>query len=218
MCYHYLLLWQAFSHILQLVLLSSREFMKLDDKYAILNYVSECPDIFDSMNGEEMVEHNSELDTDSKPENAAEKTHAPDASSHSSWMVSLIVNVARLLLSLTFIFSGFVKAVDPIGTQYKIEDYAEAAGLVGVFPDWMTLTASVLISALEFSLGVFLLFAIKRRTVSKVILAFMVVMTAITAWLWLANPVSDCGCFGDAIHLTNGETFADRYAFSHQVK
>ena len=102
-------------------------------------------------------EHNSELDTDSKPENAAEETHAPDASSHSSWMVSLIVNVARLLLSLTFIFSGFVKAVDPIGTQYKIEDYAEAAGLVGVFPDWMTLTASVLISALEFSLGVFLL-------------------------------------------------------------
>ena len=153
-------------------------------------------------------EHNSELDTDSKPEKAAEETHAPDASSHSSWMVSLIVNVARLLLSLTFIFSGFVKAVDPIGTQYKIEDYAEAAGLVGVFPDWMTLTASVLISALEFSLGVFLLFAIKRRTVSKVILAFMVVMTAITAWLWLANPVSDCGCFGDAIHLTNGETFA----------
>lgn len=121
---------------------------------------------------------------------------------------SIIVNLSRILLSTTFVFSGFVKAVDPIGTQYKIHDYLEAVGLQGLVPDVVTLSASVMISVMEFSLGIFLLFAIMRKVVSKVIFAFMVVMTAITLWLWIANPVSDCGCFGDAIHLTNGETLA----------
>ena len=59
---------------------------------------------------------------------------------------------------------------------------------------------------MEFCLGVFLLFAIRRRKVSRVIVAFMAIMTAITVWLWGWEPIKDCGCFGDAIHLTNGET------------
>ena len=54
--------------------------------------------------------------------------------------------------------------------------------------------------------GVFLLFAIMRGIVTRVMLAFMVVMTLVTVWIWMADPVSDCGCFGDAIRLTNGET------------
>lgn len=119
---------------------------------------------------------------------------------------TLSINIARIILSLTFILSGFVKAIDPIGTQYKIQDYLEAVDIVGFVPDWITLGASVLLSMLEFSLGMFLLFAISRRVVSKMILAFMVVMTCITVWIYFADPVSDCGCFGDAIKLTNGET------------
>lgn len=111
-----------------------------------------------------------------------------------------------MLLSLTLIFSGFVKAVDPIGTQYKIHDYLEAAGMHELLPDIMTLGASVAMSLLEFSLGVFLLFAMMRKVVSKVVLLFMMVMTLVTVWIWIADPVSDCGCFGDAIRLTNGET------------
>lgn len=119
---------------------------------------------------------------------------------------NIIVNISRFLLALTFIFSGFVKAVDPIGTQYKLQDYLGAVGMADMVPDLVTLGASVGLSAVEFSLGIFLLFAMMRRLVSRLIVVFMVVMTLITLWLWIANPVSDCGCFGDAIHLTNGET------------
>ncbi|MBQ9652368.1 MAG: DoxX family protein [Prevotella sp.] len=117
-----------------------------------------------------------------------------------------IVNICRLVVALTFIFSGFVKAIDPLGTQYKIDDYLGALGLLSYVPEWVTLGASVALSALEFSLGVLLLFAIHRRVVSRTITVFMVVMTIVTLWLWIANPVEDCGCFGDAVKLTNGET------------
>ena len=122
------------------------------------------------------------------------------------WGWRMAVNLCRLPLSLALIFSGFVKAIDPLGTQYKIGDYLEALHLEQYAPSWATLTTSVLLSAVEFCLGVFLLFAIRRRKVGRVIVAFMAIMTAITVWLWGWEPIKDCGCFGDAIHLTNGET------------
>ena len=118
----------------------------------------------------------------------------------------IIINLFRIVLGLTFILSGFVKAIDPLGTQYKIEDYLGVLSLGGMLPDFVTLGTSVAISAIEFTLGALLLFAISRRVISKVTLVFMTIMTLITAWLYIANPISDCGCFGDAIHLTNGET------------
>ena len=117
--------------------------------------------------------------------------------------IGIPINICRLVLAFTFIFSGYVKAIDPIGTQYKLQDYLGAIGMAGMMPDWVTLTTSVAMSALEFSLGIFMLFAIRRRICSKIILAFMCVMTAITIWLTIANPIKDCGCFGDAIKLTN---------------
>ena len=125
---------------------------------------------------------------------------------NSSFFILLSSFTARLLLALTFIFSGFVKAVDPMGTQYKLEDYATAVGLAGVFPEWVLLGCSIALAATEFVLGVLLLFAISRRMVTKVALAFMTVMTLLTVWIYIADPVEDCGCFGDAIVLTNGET------------
>ena len=121
---------------------------------------------------------------------------------------SIIVNVCRLVLAVTLVLSGFVKAIDPLGTQYKIQDYLSALSLSDLVPDWLTLGTSITLSATEFCLGIFLLFAIHRRTVTKLIVVLMAVMTLISIWLWWANPVSDCGCFGDALHLTNGETFA----------
>ncbi len=122
------------------------------------------------------------------------------------WATTLLLNVCRLLLAVAFVFSGFVKAVDPLGTQYKIQDYLEALGLAQYVGDWLTLAASLSLSALEFCLGVFLLFAIRRRQVSRMVLAFMAVMTVVTLWLAVANPVKDCGCFGDAVKLTNWQT------------
>ncbi len=120
---------------------------------------------------------------------------------------SILVNLCRLVVSLTLIFSGFVKAIDPLGTQYKIQDYLSALSLDDVAPDWLTLGTSVLLAAIEFCLGIFMLFAIHRRLVSRLTLILMSVMTLITLWVWIANPVSDCGCFGDAVVLTNGQTF-----------
>ena len=119
----------------------------------------------------------------------------------------MCVNVCRLLLAVTFILSGYVKAIDPLGTQYKIADYLEAMHFGGILPDFVTLGVSVVQSAVEFCLGIFLLFAIQRRLTSRLILLIMVVMTPLTLWLALANPISDCGCFGDAIVLTNWQTF-----------
>ena len=116
------------------------------------------------------------------------------------------VNVARLILAVTLILSGFVKAVDPLGTQYKIHDYLVAMGLGGYAYDPLTLSASVLLSATEFILGICLLFAIRRRLVSKIVLAVMAAMTLLTLWLALADPIHDCGCFGDALVLTNWQT------------
>ena len=117
------------------------------------------------------------------------------------------VNIARLLLALTFILSGFVKAVDPLGTQYKIHDYLAAIGLASLVPDFGTLASSVILSATEFLLGICLLFAIRRRLVSKIVVVLMTVMTLLTLWLAINDPVTDCGCFGDALVLTNWQTF-----------
>ena len=121
-------------------------------------------------------------------------------------LLKMTVNLCRIIVALTFIFSGFVKAIDPIGLQYKLQDYLGAIGIPGFLPDWMLLIMAVLLAAVEFCMGIFLLFAIQRRLISKLIVVFMSIMTLITVWLVVANLVKDCGCFGDALHLTNTET------------
>ncbi len=117
------------------------------------------------------------------------------------------VNVCRLLLAVTFIFSGLVKIVDPRGTQYKFEDYLQAFGWAELVPDMMLLWVAVLLAVFEFFVGVCLFFGIRRRTTVFLLLVFMLGMTPLTFYLALTNPVSDCGCFGDAVSLTNWETF-----------
>ncbi|MDE7085458.1 MAG: triose-phosphate isomerase [Prevotella sp.] len=122
-------------------------------------------------------------------------------------MKKIAVNIARLVLAIVLILSGFVKAVDPLGTQYKITDYLGALHLGQYAPDIMTLGAAVLLSAIEFGLGICLLFAIRRRLVSRLTLLMMSIMTPLTLWLAVANPISDCGCFGDAVVFSNWQTF-----------
>ena len=121
-------------------------------------------------------------------------------------LLKMIVNLCRIIVAVTFIFSGFVKAIDPIGTQYKLQDYLGAIGMAGILPNWTLLAVAVFLAAIEFCIGIFLLFAIQRRLISKLTVAFMAFMTMVTAWIVVADPVKDCGCFGDALHLTNTET------------
>ena len=125
-----------------------------------------------------------------------------------------VVNVCRFVLAATFIFSGYVKAIDPLGTLYKLKDYAAAMSLNGLLPDWALVGVAIALGALEFALGVFMLFAVRRHVVSRITLAFMTAMTALTLWIFVADPVKDCGCFGDALKLTNGETLLKNIVLS----
>lgn len=122
-------------------------------------------------------------------------------------------STARTLLAITFLFSGFVKAVDPLGTVYKIEDYLKAFG--GFFTDLMPLAgvAAVCLISVEWLLGVCMLCNIRTQWTSRIALAFYLVMTPLTLWIALTNPVSDCGCFGDALVLTNWQTFRKNIVF-----
>jgi len=111
------------------------------------------------------------------------------------------------LLAALFIFSGFVKAVDPLGSFYKIQDYLTAFGIISWFPAYLPLLFAIVLSSAEFCVGVFLFFGVRRKIASTLALLLMSVMTPLTLYLALANPVSDCGCFGDAWVLTNWQTF-----------
>jgi uncharacterized membrane protein YphA (DoxX/SURF4 family) len=119
----------------------------------------------------------------------------------------LWINGCRFVLAVVFIFSGFVKAIDPLGSFYKIGDYLTAFGIGEQIPSPLILLISIILAAAEFITGVFLFFGIRRRIATSLALLLMCVMTPLTLYLAIANPVSDCGCFGDALILTNWETF-----------
>lgn len=122
-------------------------------------------------------------------------------------IVKVWTNICRFLLAVLFIFSGFVKAIDPLGTLYKFQDYAVALGVSDFFSDSVFYLFAVLLAIIEFCLGIYLFFGIRRRIAPRFVLLMMSVMTPLTFWLAVANPISDCGCFGDAVVLTNWETF-----------
>ena len=117
------------------------------------------------------------------------------------------VNACRFLLAMLFIFSGFVKAVDPFGSFYKIQDYLTAFGILSWFPTYLPLLFAIILSAVEFCVGIFLFLGVRRKIASILALLLMCAMTPLTLYLAVANPVSDCGCFGDAWVLTNWQTF-----------
>jgi uncharacterized membrane protein YphA (DoxX/SURF4 family) len=120
-------------------------------------------------------------------------------------MWNLLRLFSRIIVGITFIFSGFVKAVDPVGGAIKFHDYFNAFHL-----DWLmslTMPASIGLATLEFILGIFLVFNIFPRKSSVTAFFFMAFFTLLTLALAIFNPVTDCGCFGDAIKLTNWQTF-----------
>ncbi len=103
-------------------------------------------------------------------------------------------------------FSGFVKAVDPLGSCYKFTDYFNMAFDMPELAKF-SLPLAFILAALEFTTGVMLVFKLKPRLASWLALGFMVFFTPLTLYIAITNPVTDCGCFGDAIKIDNWPTF-----------
>ena len=119
--------------------------------------------------------------------------------------MKILANTFRILTAIVFLFSGFVKGVDPLGFAYKIEDY-----FVAYHVDWampLALAISVIMCTLEFTVGAMLLLNFRMKFTSWVLLLMMIYFTGLTLIDAINNPVPDCGCFGDAIKLTNWQTF-----------
>lgn len=119
--------------------------------------------------------------------------------------MKIFKHIARILVGLTFIFSGFVKGIDPWGSAYKFTDYFNAMHLEWL--TWAALPLGILLSFAEFAIGIALLFNVLLRFFSWLALIFMVFFTGLTLWIAIENPVTDCGCFGDALVISNWETF-----------
>ena len=118
--------------------------------------------------------------------------------------------ISRWIVGLVFLFSSFVKGVDPMGTAYKIQDYMTAWSLGSLTFEWalpMALPLALCLVTAEFLVGVLLLTGAWRKVSAWLLLLMMAFFTVTTFVDALTNKVTDCGCFGDAIKLTNWQTF-----------
>jgi len=119
--------------------------------------------------------------------------------------MKVIKHIARVLLGITFVFSGFVKGIDPWGFAYKFTDYFHAMSIEWMI--WSAFPLAFLLAFAEFTIGVALLFNTFIRLFSWLALLFMAFFLPLTLWVAIKNPVTDCGCFGDALVISNWETF-----------
>jgi hypothetical protein len=119
--------------------------------------------------------------------------------------MKLIRLISRVIAGLVFTFSGLVKAIDPLGSAYKFSDYFQAFHLD--FLKLLSLPLAILLCTAEFIGGISVLSGFRQKTGITGIFLLIILFTPVTFILALTNPVSDCGCFGDAVHLTNWQTF-----------
>ena len=113
--------------------------------------------------------------------------------------------LCRVLFALTFILSGSLKLLDPVGTGLIVKEYLGFMHLT--FLDGAAVGLGIALATMEFVIGVCVLSGLRIRIVAWVALLLTAAFTALTFYLMRYNPISDCGCFGEAIHLTNTQTF-----------
>ncbi len=121
--------------------------------------------------------------------------------------------ICRLLVGATFIISGWSKAVDHWGFMFKIQDYLTAWNIHSVPHEIVLITAGA-ISSIEFTTGILIFFGALRRFSVWTATAMMAVLLPLTVYIYAANPVSDCGCFGDFLVISNGATLLKNIVLS----
>lgn len=117
----------------------------------------------------------------------------------------VIAALAQIIIGITFVFSGLMKGIDPMGTAIKIEEYVAILGLR--LPSWIYLGASITLNVFEALLGVSLLIGWRRKITSWAALVLMCGMTLLSLYIYIFEPVADCGCFGDALVISNAATY-----------
>ena len=118
------------------------------------------------------------------------------------------MHISRIIVGLLFVFSGFVKVVDPLGLTYKIEDYLTAFGGIFSSLSFLAPAGGIILPSIELLIGLNLLFMIQLRLTSILAFLLMLILTPLTLYIAVFNPVSDCGCFGDALLISNWATFS----------
>lgn len=113
--------------------------------------------------------------------------------------------ICRVIFSVTFIFSGFVKAIDPWGTSLNVNNYLASYSLEALLP--FSMPFSIWLCGAELMMGCMLLFRVRIRLISVFAVISMTFFTILTFLSATLIPVEDCGCFGEAIHLTPWGTF-----------
>lgn len=123
------------------------------------------------------------------------------------WLSALAVNLCRLALGVTYVASGMSKALDPAGMEHKVAAYLRNWDILLWTEGTAWLTAMVIaLAATEFMLGMWLLIGMRRRLTTRLVTLFTAVFTILTIYIYIKEPVPDCGCFGDAVKLSHGET------------
>lgn len=125
--------------------------------------------------------------------------------------VTVAVWALRLLIGGVFIFSGWAKMVDPWGGIYKTTEYINAMGISGLTRPTLLMAACILATA-EFGIGIAVATGCFRRAALWIAATIMAFMTCLTLWIWMSDPVPDCGCFGEALTLSNRATFVKNIA------
>src|SRR5258705_8170862 len=115
------------------------------------------------------------------------------------------VTIARVIVGLLFIFSGLVKANDPLGLSYKMQEFFELWGMTK-FNSW-TLLMSVLMNAFEIIAGFALLLGWRIKLFSWLLLLLILFFTFLTGYTYITGTPKNCGCFGDCLPITSKTSF-----------
>ena len=121
-------------------------------------------------------------------------------------LTAAAVWAARIAVGVTFIISGWAKAIDPWGFLLKVNEYIAAWGYV--LPRELVLAPSIALSCVEFCTGILIAVGALKRTSVWTAAAMMAFMLPLTVYIAMYNTVSDCGCFGDFIVISNAATLA----------